>query len=44
MVSMILMRGKYLLHMINEIVSMVGHLRHLIYTYKYKEIILYGEA
>jgi hypothetical protein len=30
---------KYLLHVINEIISKVCHLRDLAYTYKHKEII-----
>jgi hypothetical protein len=37
--STTLIRDKYILHIINEIVSMVGHLRDLVYTNKYKEII-----
>jgi len=34
-----LMGGKYLLHIINEIVNMVGPLRDIVYTNKYREII-----
>jgi len=34
-----LMGGKYLLHIINEIISMVGSFKDLVYTYKYREII-----
>jgi hypothetical protein len=34
------MKDKYLLHIINKIVSMVGSSRDLIYTYKYKEIVI----
>jgi hypothetical protein len=34
------MRDKYPLHIINEIVSMVGLLRDLVYTYEYKDIII----
>jgi len=34
-----LMRDKYLLHVINEIISMVGLLKDLVYNYKYREII-----
>jgi hypothetical protein len=33
------MEDKYPVHIINEIVSMVGPLRDLVYTYKYREII-----
>jgi hypothetical protein len=33
------MGGKYLLHIIIEIISMVGSLRDFIYTYKCREII-----
>ena len=39
LLSVILMRDKYPLHIINEIVSMVGLLRDLVYTYEYKDII-----
>jgi hypothetical protein len=35
----VLMRDKYLLHIINEIVSVVGLLKDLLYIYKYREII-----
>jgi hypothetical protein len=35
----VLMRNKYLLHIINEIVSMMSSLRELLYIYKYREII-----
>ena len=45
--SSILLRDKYLLHIINKIVSMIGPLRDLVYTYKYREtitIILNGET
>jgi hypothetical protein len=35
-----LMRGKNLLHIINETISMSGLLRNLIHTYKYREIII----
>jgi len=34
-----LMEDKYLLHIINETLSIVGPLRDLIYTYKYRKII-----
>jgi len=33
-----LMGGKYLLHIIDEIINMVGPLRDIVYTYKYREI------
>jgi hypothetical protein len=33
--SMILIESKYILHVINEIIIMIGPLRDLIYTYKY---------
>jgi hypothetical protein len=33
------MGGKYLLHIIIEIISMIGPLRDFIYTYKCREII-----
>jgi hypothetical protein len=36
MLSTILIEDKYLLHIINEIVSIIGLLRELVYTYKYK--------
>jgi hypothetical protein len=36
----ILIRSKYLLNIINKIISMVGPLSDLIYTYKQKEIII----
>ena len=39
LLSVILMRDKYPLHIINEITSMVGLLRDLVYTYEYKDII-----
>ena len=39
LLSVILMKDKYPLHIINEIVSMVGLLRDLVYTYEYKDII-----
>jgi hypothetical protein len=39
LLSVILMRDKYPLHIINEIASMVGLLRDLVYTYEYKDII-----
>jgi hypothetical protein len=35
----ILMRNKYLLRIINEIVSIMGLLKDLIYIYKYRKII-----
>jgi hypothetical protein len=34
--SMILTGDKYFLHVINEIANIVGLLKNLIYTYKYK--------
>jgi len=40
MLSTTLMRDKYLLYTINEIVSMIDPLRDLVYTYKYREIIV----
>jgi hypothetical protein len=33
---MILMRDKYLLHIINEIISIIDPLGDLIYTYEYR--------
>jgi uncharacterized protein YchJ len=39
LLSVILMRNKYLLHIINEIVIMIGPLRGLVYTYEYRKII-----
>jgi len=40
LISMILIKKKYLLHIINEIISMISLLKDLIYTYnKYREII-----
>jgi len=36
---MTLMRDKYPLHVINEIVSMVGPLKDLLYNYEYKKSI-----
>jgi hypothetical protein len=40
MLSTTLIRDKYLLYIINEIVSMIDPLRDLVYTYKYREIIV----
>jgi hypothetical protein len=40
MLSTTLMRDKYLLYTINEIVSMIDPLRDLVYTYEYREIIV----
>jgi hypothetical protein len=34
--SATLMRDKYLLHIINEIVYMIGPFKDLIYTYEYR--------
>jgi hypothetical protein len=39
LLSVILMRNKYHLHIINEIVIMVGPLIDLVYTYEYRKII-----
>jgi len=49
---MILIESKYILHVINEIIIMIGPLRDIVYTYKYIKkiialiwiIILDGEA
>jgi hypothetical protein len=38
MLLMTLMRDKYPLHVINEIVSMVGPLKDLLYNYEYRKI------
>jgi hypothetical protein len=38
----VLMKNKHLLHIINEITSMMGSLRDLLYIYKYREIITSG--
>jgi hypothetical protein len=39
MLSTTLMRDKYLLYIINKIVSTIDPLRDLVYTYEYREII-----
>jgi hypothetical protein len=36
MLSTILIEDKYILHIINEIVSIIGLLGGLVYTYEYK--------
>jgi hypothetical protein len=38
---MALIRDKYQLHIINDMISVVGYLRDLIYIYKYREIITF---
>jgi len=39
LLSTTLIRDKYLLHIINEIISMVSPLRDYVYIYEYREII-----
>jgi hypothetical protein len=40
MLSTTLIKDKYLLYIINEIVSTIDPLRDLVYTYEYREIIV----
>jgi len=40
MLSATLIRNKYFLHIINEIINIAGSLKNLVYTYKYKKKII----